>query len=56
MLTFLPLFIETAREAELEVLEQQNIEEGLAKGVTPFELRNTKGLEGAVDPDVISKK
>ena len=37
----------------MEVLEQQAIEEGLAKGETPYELSQGKGLMGAVDPDVI---
>ena len=55
MLTFLPLFIETAREAEMEAMEQASIEEGLARGETPFEMAQGKGLQGAVDPDVISK-
>lgn len=56
LLTFLPLFFETAREAEIDALEQASIEEGFAKGETPFEMAQGKGLQGAVDPDVISSK
>ena len=53
IITFLPLYLETMRESDIEALEEASIQEGLAKGESPIQMAHTKGLTVAIDPDVL---
>ncbi len=53
IITFLPLYLETMRESDIEALEDASIQEGLAKGESPLQMAHQKGLTAAIDPDVL---
>lgn len=53
IITFMPLWLETMREAEIEAIEASTIQEGLSKGESPIQLANMKGLSAAIEPDVL---